>query len=75
MKYVFLTAEEANALDFSEVREESIDKLRFNLDSSETFVRYSGDQPSSLLGKTEYTESEVCSIMLSAEWTDPDLEI
>jgi hypothetical protein len=72
MKYVFLTAEEANALDFSEVREESIDKLRFSLDSSKTFVRYSGDQPSSLAGKIEYTQSEVASIMLDTEWTSPD---
>lgn len=73
MKYVFLTAEEANALDFSEVREESIDKLRFSLDSSETFVRYSGDQPSSLSGKTEYTESEVAAIVLGSEWTSEEI--
>lgn len=73
MKYVFLTAEEANALDFSEVREGSVDKLRFSLDSSKTFVRYSGDQPSSLAGKIEYTQSEVATIMHGAEWTDPDL--
>ena len=72
MKYVFLTAEEANALDFSEVREKSIDMLRFSLDSSKTFVRYSGDQPTSLLGKTEYTQSEVTAIVLGPEWTDPD---
>ena len=72
MKYVFLTAEEANALDFSEVREESVDKLRFSLDSSETFVRYSGDQPSSLSGKSEYTQSEVAAIVLGPEWSDPD---
>lgn len=74
MKYVFLTAEEANALDFSVVREESVDKLRFSLDSSETFVRYSGDQPSSLSGKSEYTESEVFSIALNSEWSPPDPE-
>ena len=74
MKYVFLTAEEANALDFSVVREESVDKLRFSLDSSETFVRYSGDQPSILSGKSEYTESEVFSIALNSEWSPPDPE-
>lgn len=72
MKYVFLTAEEANALDFSEVREGSVDKLRFSLDSNKTFVRYSGDQPISLAGKIEYTQSEVASIMLDTEWTSPD---
>ena len=73
MQYVFLTAEEANALDFSEVREESIDKLRFSLDSSETFVRYEGTQPFSLLGKQEYTQEEVANLMNSPEWTSDEL--
>jgi len=73
MKYVFLTAEEANALDFSEVGEESVDKLRFSLEGTQTFVRYEGTQPFSLLGKQEYTQEEVANLMSGPEWTSEEI--
>lgn len=73
MKYVFLEVEEANALNFSEVREESADKLRFSLDGTQTFVRYEGGQPSFLSGKTEYNNEDILAIMSTDEWTSDEI--
>ena len=70
--YTFISTEEANALDYSQVCEESVDKLRFSLDGTQTFVRYEGTQPFSLLGKTEYTEEEVANLVSGPEWTSDE---
>lgn len=66
--YVFITKGEADVLNFSEVCEESLDKLRFSLDGSQTFVRYDNSQPFSFAGKQEYSESEVADIVKGSEW-------
>lgn len=71
--YTFISAEEANALDYSQVCEESVDKLRFSLDGTQTFVRYEGTQPFSLLGKQEYTEEEIVALISGPEWTSDEI--
>ena len=73
--YVFLNADEVGIIDFDQVLEDSLDTLRYSLDGTKTFVNYPGQQPSSLLGRTEYTHAEALEITRGPEWTDPDLEI
>lgn len=72
MIYVILDSSEISSINFDEVKETSVDTLRYSVDGSKTFVKYEGEQPSFLSGKTEYTHSEILSILATAEWTDPD---
>jgi hypothetical protein len=73
--YVFLDADEVGIIDFNQVLEDSLDTLRYSLDGTKTFVNYPGQQPSSLLGRTEYTHAEALAITRGPEWTDPDAGI
>jgi len=74
-QYVILNATEAQAIDFSEVLETSYETLRWNNDSTKTFVKYEGDTPAWLVGKTAYTKAEMLTILNNpdGEWyTDPE---
>jgi hypothetical protein len=74
-QYVILNATEAQAIDFSEVLETSYETLRWNNDSTKTFVKYEGDTPAWLVGKTAYTKAEMLTLLNNpdGEWyTDPE---
>ena len=74
-QYVILNTTEAQAIDFSEVLETSFETLRWNNDNTKTFVKYEGDTPAWLEGKTAYTKAEMLTILNSpdGEWyTDPE---
>ena len=68
--YVILNATEAQAIDFSEVLETSFETLRWNNDSTKTFVKHEGDTPLWLVGKTAYTKAEMLTILNdpNGEW-------
>ena len=68
MNYVILPASELSSVDFSEVIE-SESTLRYSLDNSKFILKYEGDQPSFLSGKTEYTKAEILPILSTDEWT------
>jgi len=70
-RYVIITAAEVDSLpvDFSQVIENNSSTLRYSLDNSKTFVKYTGTQPTFLNGKTEYTHSEILSELSSNEWS------
>ena len=70
--YVIIDASEVSSVDFDQVLETSADTLRYNLAGSQTFVKFEGDTPSFLEGKTTYTHSEILTILSGSEWTDPD---
>ena len=73
--YVILTAAEAAVIDFDEVMETSHDTLRWNNDSTKTFVKFEGSTPSELVGKTTYTQDEILVTLNDPEgewYTDPD---
>ena len=72
-KYVIINASEVGTVDFSQVNETSADTLRYSLDDSQTFVKFDGDTPSFLNGKTSYTHSEIRTILAGEDWTDPSL--
>ena len=70
--YVILDADEVSSIDFSQVLETSAQTLRFSLDDSQTFVKFEGSTPDFLEGKTQYTHSEMLTILATEEWSDPN---
>ena len=77
MNYVILTASEVSSIDFSKVLEDSANTLRYNNDNTKTFVKFEGDTPSFLDGKTQYTYSDFKAILgdENGEWfVDTSLE-
>ena len=66
-KYVIINASETGSVDFSQVIETSADTLRYNLSSSQTFVKFEGDTPSFLSGKTSYNHSEILIILSGSD--------
>ena len=72
-KYVILTSSEAQSIDFSKVLETSANTLRWNEDESKTFVKYDGNKPSFLSGKTALTHSQILTELAKDEWS-PDPE-
>ena len=70
-KFVIILSDEVSSVDFSLVLETSADTLRYNNDNTKTFVKFDQDTtPSFLDGKTQYTHSEILSILndTSGEW-------
>ena len=73
-KYVILDADEVSSINFDQVMETSADTLRYNIDpaGTKTFVKFEGDTPDFLEGKTQYTHSQILTILAGPEWTDPN---
>ncbi len=72
--YVIIDASEVSSVDFNQVLETSADTLRYSLDGSQTFIKFVGDTPSFLEGKTTYTNAEILTILAGEEWTDPNID-
>jgi hypothetical protein len=70
--YVIIDASEVSSVDFDQVLETSADTLRYNVAGTQTFVKFEGDTPSFIEGKTANTHSEMLEILAGEEWTDPD---
>jgi len=62
-KYVIINTGEVSSVDFSQVIETSANTLRYNNDNTQTFVKFTGNTPSSLVGKTVYTYSQIIAII------------
>lgn len=71
-KYVIINASEVSTVDFSQVIETSASTLRYSLDDSQTFVKFDGDTPSFLSGKTQYNHSQVRAILAGEDWTEEE---
>jgi hypothetical protein len=69
-KYVIINASEVGSVDFSQVNETSASTLRYSLDDSQTFVKFDGDTPSFLSGKTQYNNSQIRTILDGEDWTE-----
>ena len=69
-KYVIINASEVSSVDFSQVNETSANTLRYSIDNSKTFVKFDGDTPSFLDGKTQYTHSEIRTILNGEDWSE-----
>ena len=77
--YVIFNCSELDKIDFNQVLETSIDTVRKSVDGSDTFVKYEGDMPSSVVSLTtksqEYSHNEILLILSTPEWTDPNPEV
>ena len=73
-KYVIINASEVGSVDFSQVLETSASTLRYSLDDSQTFVKFDGDTPSFLSGKTQYNNSQIRTILAGEDWSE-EIEI
>lgn len=72
MKYVIISKDEVANVDFSQVKETSANTLRYSLDGSQTFVKFENDTPSFLDGKTQYTNSEILTILRGSDWIESE---
>jgi len=70
--YVIIDASEVSSVDFNQVLETSADTLRYNLAGTQTFVKFEGDTPSFLAGKTALDRSEMLTLLANEEWSSDD---
>jgi len=69
--YVIIDSSELSSVNFSEVLETSADTLRYNIAGIQAVLKFEGDTPSFLEGKTQYSHSEILAILAGEEWTGP----
>ena len=60
--------DENSVIDFSKLMNRNAAMLRYSIDRSKALVKYSGEQPSFLIGKTIYTHDEIKVEMAKSEW-------
>jgi hypothetical protein len=72
--YVILTAAQALGIDFSKVLETASRTLRWNNDNTQTFVKFTGETPDFLEGKTAYDQAEILEILNDPEgnWVEEE---
>jgi len=61
-------------IDFSQLANRNADMLRYSTDGSKALVKYRGDQPSFLDGKTTYTHAEIMVVLrdVDGDWHSED---
>ena len=62
--------DEDSVIDFSQLLNRNASMLRYSLDNSKGLVKYSGEQPSFLDGKTTYTHAEILVVMAKSAWSE-----
>tara|TARA_R100000781_G_scaffold71709_1_gene44939 strand:- start:240 stop:458 length:219 start_codon:yes stop_codon:yes gene_type:complete len=72
MKYLTILVEQLSSVDFDQVLETSEDTLRYNNDRSLALLKFEGDTPSFLEGKTTYDYEQIMEILDSPDWTQED---
>ena len=60
--------DENSVIDFSKLMNRNAAMLRYSVDGSKALVKYNGEQPSFLIGKTIYTHDEIKVEMAKSEW-------
>ena len=71
-KYVIINTSEVSSVDFSKVLETSADTLRHSLNGGKALLKYDGNQPSFLDGKTEYNYEDIIEILDGSEWYEEE---
>ena len=72
MIYVIYDMTNIASIDFSQVREISQDTLRLSLDGTKTVLKFIGETPSFLNGKTIYTHAEILVEMAKSDWSEEE---
>ena len=65
-------ADENSVIDFSQLLNRNASMLRYSVDKSKALVKYNGDQPSFLNGKTTYTHAEILVEMAKSDWSEEE---
>ena len=65
--------DEDSVIDFSQLLNRNASMLRYSVDGSKGLVKYSGEQPSFLDGKTTYTHAEILVVMATSAWSESSL--
>jgi hypothetical protein len=75
-EYMIFNVSELPAIDFSQVLETSAETVRKSVDGTKTFVKWDGQEPSSVTNlqtkEGPYTYSEILDILSGPEWTNPN---
>ena len=74
--FMILSVTELPNIDFTQVKETSIDTVRKSVDGTKTFVKWDGEEIPSSVATLEtkegpYTYEEIIVILATEEWTDP----
>jgi hypothetical protein len=76
LRYVIFDYSEVDKIDFNEVFETSIETLRLTEDGLQTFVKWTGDEPSCVLNLTSksiiYNNEEMLDILNQPKWVGYD---
>ena len=72
MNYTILNTEELDSVNFDEVLETSANTIRYNNANTEFLLKFEGNTPSFLEGKTLYDYNGIMEILNSPEWTQED---
>ena len=72
MKYVLIDSTDIGIIDFTKVKETSLDTLRYNNDNTQTFVKYEGVKPTFLVTRTVYTYANFLELLKGDEWQQED---
>jgi hypothetical protein len=75
-EYMIFSVSELPNIDFSQVLETSAETVRKSVDGTKTFVKWEGNEPSSVTNlqtkEGPYTYSEILDILSGPEWTNPN---
>tara|TARA_R110002020_G_scaffold132876_3_gene296629 strand:+ start:2934 stop:3164 length:231 start_codon:yes stop_codon:yes gene_type:complete len=63
IKYVIYEHAEIDQINFEEVIETSADTLRSSIDGQKVILKFIGETPSVLEGKTQYSHNEILRII------------
>tara|TARA_R110000796_G_scaffold37592_3_gene94805 strand:+ start:865 stop:1113 length:249 start_codon:yes stop_codon:yes gene_type:complete len=74
--YLIINSDETNMIDFNQVRETSVDTLRYSLDGSKTFFKWDYETPTFIemldFKEGPYSHDEFINILSTNVWTDPN---
>lgn len=72
MNYTIYNMVDILSVDFSQVEETSQDTLRLSIDKTKTVLKFNGDIPSFLDGKTILNRNEMLIELKKEEWQNVD---
>ena len=73
MNYTILNTDELSSVNFNEVNETSENTLRYNNAKTEFLLKFEGETPSFLEGKTQYTHQQILDYLNNENngWVSP----
>ena len=79
MNYVIIETKYLEYVDFSKIKEDNPDTLRYSLNGEKFFVKYGGEQPDFIfnitqdsVGLPEHSHQEILQILSGPEWQSQD---